>query len=123
MNDEIMGKATDILANALDGFYSCGRVWEGWSYGTMTQYDFTPAAEEEEWLEETVKDIISSRDDEVLALTSRVAVAEGANEELKAENKKLREALEEIAEYGHCETHEDGENMMDIAFLALKDGE
>lgn len=32
-----------------------------------------------------------SRNDEVLALSSRVAVAEGDNEELKAENKKLNE--------------------------------
>lgn len=41
----------------------------------------------------TFKKGYKSRDDEVLALTSRVAVAEGSNEELKAENKELKEEL------------------------------
>ncbi len=38
----------------------------------------------------------SSRDADFLELTSRVAVAEGANVELEAENKKLIEALEMV---------------------------
>ncbi len=40
----------------------------------------------------------SSRDDQVLELTSRVAVTEGANVELEAENKKLREGKERFRE-------------------------
>ncbi len=38
-------------------------------------------------------DVGHFRDDEVLALTSRVAVAEGANDDLKAENKKQQEVI------------------------------
>lgn len=34
--DEILGLA-----------YACTRAWEAWQYGTMTEEDFTPAAETE----------------------------------------------------------------------------
>ena len=37
------------------------------------------------------------------------------------EIKKLREALEEIRDYGHVETHEDGDNMKEIAREALRE--
>ena len=34
------------LENALtDMVYDCTRVWEAWSYGTMTQDDFVPVTE------------------------------------------------------------------------------
>lgn len=37
----------DHVANTLDGFLWCNRVWEAWSYGTMTQNDFTPAGDDD----------------------------------------------------------------------------
>lgn len=36
----------DALDSILDGYYWCGRVWEGWQVGTMTEDDFSPAGEE-----------------------------------------------------------------------------
>jgi hypothetical protein len=31
-----------ILSSWLNGEYYCTRVWEAWSYGTMTEEDFVP---------------------------------------------------------------------------------
>ena len=45
----------DALAAALDDTaYLCGRVWEAWGYNTMTEDDFTPAAEDEDFLSSLV---------------------------------------------------------------------
>lgn len=38
----------DAVAEALDGLYTCGRVWSAWSYGTMSQDDFAPAGEDDD---------------------------------------------------------------------------
>lgn len=57
--------------------------------------------------------------EEILALTSRVAVAEGANEELKAKNKRLEDLTEKmlllITKHGIQQSEE--------IIEALKDGE
>ena len=42
---------------------------------------------------------------------------------LQKENKRLREALKEIADYGGSITGEDGQDMMMVAELALKEEE
>jgi len=38
---------TDAIAQGLSGTYHCLRVWEAWSYGTMSQDDFAPVDESE----------------------------------------------------------------------------
>lgn len=38
----------DQVANTLDGFLWCDRVWEAWSVGTMSQDDFSPAGDDED---------------------------------------------------------------------------
>ncbi|MEC5149175.1 hypothetical protein [Cryobacterium sp. GrIS_2_6] len=39
----------EVVAECLrDITYTCGRVWEAWQYGTMTQDDFSPAWEDDE---------------------------------------------------------------------------
>ena len=38
----------DAIAKALDGLYTCGRVWSAWSYGTMSQDDFALAGEDDD---------------------------------------------------------------------------
>ena len=35
----------DIVREHLRGLYYCGRVWEAWSVGTMSEDDFSPAEE------------------------------------------------------------------------------
>ena len=37
----------DIVNEQLVGLYYCGRVWNAWNVGTMSQDDFTPAEETE----------------------------------------------------------------------------
>jgi len=36
---------TDLIAQMLNGVYYCGRVWEAWGVGTMSEDDFSPAGE------------------------------------------------------------------------------
>lgn len=35
-------KLTDLIAEHLSCTWHCGRVWEAWSYGTMSREDFSP---------------------------------------------------------------------------------
>lgn len=41
-------RVRDAVAGALDGLYTCGRVWNAWNVGTMSQDDFAPAAEDDD---------------------------------------------------------------------------
>jgi hypothetical protein len=43
------------LAKALTSVYVCGRVWDAWSVGTMTEDDFQPASECEEVLDSLIE--------------------------------------------------------------------
>ena len=40
-------KFLDHVANTLDGFLWCDRVWSAWGVGTMSQDDFSPAGTDE----------------------------------------------------------------------------
>ena len=40
-------KFLDHVANTLDGFLWCDRVWDAWYVGTMSQDDFSPAGTDE----------------------------------------------------------------------------
>ena len=42
----------DAVIAGLSGTYYCGRVWSAWQIGTMSQQDFTPAAEVSEVVDE-----------------------------------------------------------------------
>jgi hypothetical protein len=43
MNEsELREKIIKVLGPELYGAYDCIRVWEAWSYGTMSQDDFVP---------------------------------------------------------------------------------
>lgn len=55
--DVINMKKTEItfdeeLKSILKGNYHCGRVWEAWEIGTMTEEDFTPLEEDEDFISE-----------------------------------------------------------------------
>ncbi len=45
----------DAFAQALTDVYVCNRVWSAWSYGTMTENDFSPASECDEVLDSLVQ--------------------------------------------------------------------
>jgi hypothetical protein len=45
----------DALVEALTSVYVCGRVWEAWNHGTMSEGDFQPAAECDEVLDALVE--------------------------------------------------------------------
>ena len=44
-----------MASEVLQDFYSCTRVWEAWSYGTMSRDDFKLANEDDEILEDTAR--------------------------------------------------------------------
>lgn len=62
-----------------DQVYICHRVWEAWQYGTMTRDDFEPAEDNDEWLEDTIENVV------------QVALSQYKEE--------LKEKIEEMKEY------------------------
>jgi hypothetical protein len=55
LTDEERKKLRDAFAQSLTSVYVCGRVWEAWQYGTMTEDDFQPASECEEVLDSLIE--------------------------------------------------------------------
>lgn len=55
--DTLREKFADALQ---DDTFTCGRVWEAWQYGTMTQDDFAPAWESDEVLDNLIDVVRSS---------------------------------------------------------------
>lgn len=52
---ETQQKFLDRVSETLDGFLWCSRTWGAWSYGTMSQDDFTDAADDDVVWEHAVK--------------------------------------------------------------------
>jgi len=52
MSDEELRAA--IAAALRDDVFRCGRVWESWHYGTMTEADFSPAWEDDDVIDNIV---------------------------------------------------------------------
>lgn len=48
--DELPSKVAEALAEELGDTYHCSRTWEAWQYGTMTEEDFSPASEDDDFL-------------------------------------------------------------------------
>jgi len=58
----------ELIASELPGdVYACTRVWEAWSYGTMSQDDFTPANEEADLIAEIADAILAAGYQKVVA--------------------------------------------------------
>ena len=55
LTDEQRTSLRDAFAQALTSVYVCGRVWEAWQYGTMSEGDFQPAGECEEVLDSLIE--------------------------------------------------------------------
>ena len=50
-----MKKLRELLEECLsETVFTCSRVWEAWSYGTMGEDDFAPAWEDEELIENII---------------------------------------------------------------------
>lgn len=54
INNSIMQQFSSFFEN----IYFCDRAWSAWGYGTMTQNDFLPISEDEEYLKDILKDIL-----------------------------------------------------------------
>lgn len=54
LTDEQRERVADAVAEALADVYACGRVWEAWSYGTMSEDDFSPAGEDPDILDNVI---------------------------------------------------------------------
>jgi len=48
-------KAHDAVSAALGDAYDCGRVWAAWSYGTMSEDDFSPVDENPDRISEITR--------------------------------------------------------------------
>jgi len=111
MNKEIQEALREVVWKSIKGLYQCDRVWSAWSYGTMTEEDFSPAEDDE--------DLVNEMGDGILKITDKSR---------EAEIKRLREALKGTIYYlrnGELDARRRGTCMMDILETAdeiLKDG-
>ena len=82
---EVRESVIEAIAEALGDAYDCTRVWSAWSYGTMSQDDFSLVAEDRSRLEEIA-------DAAMLATAPATPVSEDKDKIIAAAN-----ALENIA--------------------------
>ena len=82
---EVRESVIEAIAEALGDAYDCTRVWSAWSYGTMSQDDFSLVAEDRSRLEEIA-------DAAMLATAPTPPVSEDKDKIIAAAN-----ALENIA--------------------------
>lgn len=52
ITEELRQAVIDAVASALGDAYDCTRVWSAWSYGTMSQDDFSLITEDDSRLAE-----------------------------------------------------------------------
>ena len=60
LEEPMQTKFVDLAASILDQTYFCGRVWSAWSYGTMSQSDFSLAVEDDDFVYEKAEDIYNA---------------------------------------------------------------
>jgi hypothetical protein len=58
--DQLREAVRDAVIAGLSGTYYCGRVWSAWNIGTMSQQDFTPAAEVSEVVDEITGAVLAT---------------------------------------------------------------
>lgn len=57
LTDEQRDELVEAVAECCGDMYWCQRVWSAWSYGTMSQDDFVPADNCEDFLVEVAKSV------------------------------------------------------------------
>ena len=77
--EAIEAAKVEALQHLSETVYLCGRVWEAWSYGTMTEDDFTPAVEDDEFVDEMVRDIVTAAAPIIEARAKAEALREAAD--------------------------------------------
>ena len=95
------------LAQALGDAYDCNRVWEAWSYGTMSQDDFSMVAEDDDRLYEIVEAVCAPLLSSIAELEKQVAEFETKWDETDAalaEAESRIDALSKDAEWQPIET-------------------
>lgn len=55
LTDQQRDQLREAVAENCTDMYWCDRVWEGWSAGTMSQDDFHPAEECDDFLEDVAR--------------------------------------------------------------------
>src|SRR5690606_16931688 len=58
--DVFTSRILSILIKELDDIWECGRDWSAWAIGTMSDDDFTPVAENTEFLKMISDKIVSA---------------------------------------------------------------
>jgi hypothetical protein len=82
---EIESQLYDAIAEQLADLYACIRVWSAWSYGTMTEYDFHIAGEDEDCVTNVLNAVLPF----VAALQTQLTQAQEENARLKKDSVRL----------------------------------
>jgi len=56
----VHSKVRDAIAANLTSVYLCGRVWSAWNHGTMSEDDFQPADESDEFIEDITAAVVAA---------------------------------------------------------------
>lgn len=73
----------DKLGSSFNSIYSCTRVWEAWQIGTMTQDDFEPLEEDNEFIYELASSILEIIKSHIISFLPKPESVEVGNIELK----------------------------------------
>lgn len=57
LTEEQRDELVEAVAECCGDMYWCQRVWSAWSYGTMSQDDFIPADDCEDFLNDVAKSV------------------------------------------------------------------
>ena len=91
------GTLDERIRYFLQDNYACTRVWEAWSYGTMTEDDFTPMEEDE--------DIVNDFKTLVQTEVDRATAAQ--DKQLKEKDKHIKRLGGVLPGSGHRHSQED----------------
>lgn len=102
----------DAIADALGDAYDCTRVWSAWGYGTMSQDDFRPVADDEDRLMEIVDAVVvalAARQPYGVGVTQGQAMAEAFKDLAQRQTALGAEASAAITAQDLWDMHDTGE--------------
>ena len=84
--DKRLERLAEIIGNAVNGFWYCDRVWSAWGCGTMSENDFYPAEDDEDWVNETAEDVLKAiqefQQQEIVELKEQIEALTSLNSRL-----------------------------------------
>lgn len=72
-----LDRVRDAVAEALGDAYHCTRDWSAWSYGTMSQDDFMLAWEDEDFVQEMARAVVTAAQPVVATVSELDALPAG----------------------------------------------